>query len=122
MTMIGGSVADLARCLLEFECLSFNKSFAEEWSTDLDRLYEFSRIVFGDVCVWNELRIASLSGEDFRSAFDVDFWDDELSDDIFAAGGDESNNEKRRNIFPNSYSNFEGHNEENSLFKMSKFE
>lgn len=88
--MMGGSVDDFDLCLVD--CWSTN--LTDEWSTDFDLLYEFMSRFLGDDWDWSELRIASLSGDVFFSPFD----DREELIEIFADGGDESNNEKRRNI------------------------
>lgn len=94
--MIGGRVADFVRC---FDAAWFWISLKlVAWSSDLDRLAspcELIRIVAVELCNWSVLMMAPLSGDDFRSFL--------LGRggliEIFDEGGDESNREKRRNIF-----------------------
>lgn len=85
---IGGSVADFVRC---FDWLWTKRRF-DEWSSDFDLFVSLGLMSESN---WSEFMMAPLSGDFdsielcFRGGFI------EIRDD----GGDESNNEKRRNIF-----------------------
>ena len=92
--MIGGSVADFARC---FDALWNIRRF-DEWSSDFDRLVSFGLMRIFELSSCSEFMMTPLSGDDFWSFLRGGLI--EIRDD----GGDESNSEKRRNIFDLFYS------------------
>lgn len=91
--MIGGSVADLTRCLWTAAWVWRSRKCAE-WSSDFERFVSCGLIIIdgGEFSSWSVFRMAPLRG-DFRSLIFGGLIE------IREAGGDESNSEKRRNIF-----------------------